>query len=859
MPTRGFLLLTSLTNHRCLIDVMTTRIALLKTVVRVVIGLVCVGVSSHAVSERYYSFQLPEQALPKSLNQVSAQTDTLVLFPYDLVKTHTAPAVHGYLSLQQAVSKLLSGTGLASEITADGALVVSLATSNDGENLMTNKKNLLSAIIAIISGSMVSQTTLAEGENAPAKNLGLEEIVVTAEKRQESLQDVSIAISAFTGSMMRDQGITGIEDLSSMAPGLMVSENGGNVEIAMRGIVTTNFVEAGDSATSFHVDGVYLSRPSSLTGTFFDIERVEILRGPQGTLYGRNANAGNINVITNKPQQEFDADVEVGFGNYSQKSFFGMLNLPISDTLAVRGAVNYLKHDGYIDEAFIEDSYAADEIAARFHALWEPSDDVSLLISADYWKNEGTPSSSVPTPIGGEPKLERRATFSTKTDNDLFGLSAEFNMDFDGFTFTSLTAYRENNRKNYSDSDNNELESQINYANNTQKQISEELRLTSNGEGDLEWVTGLYYLKEEQNIFATFGSLIAPGLGLSFPQPDVLAVSKSIFGQATYHISDTVRVIGGLRYTKDEKSRVGGTYLSFGVDPLDPSYVAKGALLSENLASVGWNKVTWKTGVEWDFGDESMAYLTVGTGFKAGGYFDGVESEDYSVAYDPEEILSWSLGSKNQFYDNRVQVNVEAFLYTYEGFQVSEVDPIPPFGGARGLVTYNADEAEVSGVELETTFLVGEAGMLTGTLALLHSKFNDFEIVRNIDETDPTAVSTVVNYDGNSLPKAPKVTLNVGYNHTWTLNNGAELTGRVSTLLSDDYYLTYENLADEIQGAYAKTDISFSYKPMDKGWHASAYANNITNRLVCSSIGGDPQTCFSNTPRTVGVKFGMNF
>ncbi len=719
------------------------------------------------------------------------------------------------------------------------------------------KKSSISTIPLAVLAFTSSFQLLAQEERS---NQQIEEVVVTAEKRAESLQDVSLAVTAITGDNMREQGITGIEDLASMAPGLMVSENGGNVEVAMRGIVTTNFVESGDSATSFHVDGVYYARPSSLTGTFYDVERVEVLRGPQGTLYGRNANAGNINVISNKPQEEFDAEIEVGVGSYNQRTFYSMLNSPISDTLSTRFAVNYLKRDGYIKEAFIEDSYNADEVAGRAHLLWNPTNEVSLLVSADYWKTQGDPNRNVITPPGGEPILKRTSTFEADIDNELWGLSAELNVDFENVTLTSITAYRENNRSTYVDGDGNNVELEVNLTDLTQEQFSQELRLSSSSDSKLEWVTGLYYLEEQQNIYAVFGSLITTGLGLSFPQPDVQAESWSTFGQATYDLSDTFRVIAGLRYTEDEKSRTGGTYLAFGIDPKDPDFVAQGVLLSENRAAVDWNKVTWKTGIEWDVAEDSMVYLTVGTGFKAGGYFDGVESPDYSVQYDPEEITAWSLGAKNQFFDHRLQLNTEVFYYTYEGFQVSEVDPIPPFGGARGLVTYNADEAEVYGLEIEALYLVGDNGMLSGTFAYLKSDFTDFEILRNVDETDPDAEPVTVNLTGNELSKAPEFTFSLAYSHSWILTNGSELKARVSGNYSDDYFLTYENLEDEEQDSYTKVDISLSYMPADSGLHISAFANNLTDKLVCTSIGGnDEGTCFSNAPRTVGVKAGFSF
>ncbi len=681
-----------------------------------------------------------------------------------------------------------------------------------------------------------------------------------------------MAVSAITGDSLREQGITGVEDLSALAPTLVISEVGANIEVSLRGIVTTNFVEAGDPATAFHVDGVYYARPSSLTGTFYDIERVEVLRGPQGTLYGRNANAGNINVITNKPQNELDAEIEVGFGNYSEKTLYGMLNMPVGDTLSARFAVNYLDTEGYIDEAFVEDAGSADDIAFRTHLLWEPTDATSLLISGDYWKTEGYPSTAVPISTGivatGEPELDRFSTVSPDIENELWGLSAELNIDFDGFTLTSITGYRENNRDSYLDGDGRvdgsgvDTEQQINAAVVSQDQFSQEIRLTSSGEGDLEWLLGAYYLEEHQEIFATFGSLIAPGLGLTFPQPDTNAKSWSGFGQGTYHLTDTVRLTAGLRYSDEQKDRTGGTYLAFGVDPKDPSFVAEGLLLSQNIADVSWSKTTWKTGVEWDVASDSMIYLTVGTGFKAGGYFDGVQSETFDVSYAPEEILAWALGAKNTFFERRLQLNVEAFLYDYEGYQVSFVDPIPPFGGAVGLVTYNANEAEIYGLETELIYLVGNNGTLTASLSYLSTEFTDFEIERNVDQSVEGQVSQVEIASGNELPKAPERTASLAYSHSWTLAGERELTARVSATYTDDYYLFYNNLSKDVQDSYVKTDLSLSYQPVDDGWYVRGFVNNVTDELVCTAgdVGNvDAGFCFANKPRTYGVKVGIKF
>ena len=721
-----------------------------------------------------------------------------------------------------------------------------------GRSSVLQKSLLASAISSCLAMPATAQQTL-------------EEVIVTSNKRPESLQDVSIAVTAITGENMRNQGITGIEDLANLAPAFLVSEDGGNVQVSLRGVVTTNFVESGDPATAFHVDEIYYARPSSLTGTFYDIERVELLRGPQGTLYGRNANAGSLNVITNKPVQEFDGEFELGIGDYNQRTFYGMVNSPVTQTFATRFAVNYLKRDGYVDERFIEDSTSADEIAGRAQFLWEPSDSFSWLVAADYWESQGRPSNQVPVGDDGDPVLERFADFQDEFDLKLWGIGSTINFDLsDSLTLTSVTGYRENTRNILADGDDDDLGvgDAIQLTDNTQDQFSQELRLTSDSDGPFNWITGLYYLKEEQSIYAIFGGLITSGLGLHFPQPEAKAEAKAVFADGTLDLSDKVRLLAGLRYTDESKSRTGGTYLAFGIDPRDESFNERGVLLSENIADISWDATTWKLGAEWDVADESMLYLTVGTGFKAGGYFDGVQSPETSVSYDPEEILAWSFGSKNKLWDNRAQVNFEAFHYSYEGYQVSEVDPIPPFGGARGLVTYNADEAEIFGFEVDAMFVLGEGGQLTTTLGYLETEFTDFEIERNVDITDPNAEPGFLDATGNELPRAPELTFSTSYQHTWTLDSGAEITGRVSGKYVADYFLSYENDAAEFQESHSIFDMFVSYRPADNGWYLNAFVNNISDKLICTAPGtvtGDTRTCIASTPRTVGLKVGFNF
>jgi iron complex outermembrane receptor protein len=686
-------------------------------------------------------------------------------------------------------------------------------------------------------------------------NFMLEEVLVTAQKRSTSIQETPIAITAFTGEILANGVVTDASDLNGRVPNLHIAKGGSNVEIAIRGINSTNNVEAGDPAVAFHVDGIYLGRPIAAGAIFYDLERVEVLNGPQGTLYGRNATAGSINVITQKPAQEFEANLELNLGNYDRIYTQGMINVPVTDQFQVRAAFFTDERDGYYEAVHIEtgeplaEGDSADDKGFRLHGLYRPTENLSLLISADYLSKEGTPPYQRDLPVVGD-VFDVTTTGSGYSDIEDNGIKFELNWDLDFANLTYLAASRETSLKTSGAAAGQSIFLGATLSvDNAIEQVSHELRLASTGEGALQWIGGAYYFKEEQDILFVLADLLElapppfPRGDLTFEQPEVDATSTAVFGQVDYSFAQDFRFSAGLRYTLDEKSRIGSSIV--GITELD-------VILQEvpNIADADWDSTNWKLGLDWFVREDSMLYLSVGTGYKAGGYFDGIAPNDY----DEENVLSWEIGSKNQFMDNRLQLNLAAFYYDYEDFQVTQTEPLAGLpGGAQGSVTRNAGEADVYGAELSAQFLATAYDRFNLQLSYLNSEFTDFELY------DP--INDVTNdYSGNELNKAPSWTATLGYQREWALEGNGSVKAGGLVYFMDDHYLTFRNEDISEQEAYTKVDLNLTYTSAQGSWFVSAYGKNVTDEdvMVSLSLIGVATAGFA-APRTYGVRAGYNW
>ncbi len=456
------------------------------------------------------------------------------------------------------------------------------------------------SVLAMAAPAMAQETAPAESEVSETKG---EEIIVTADRRVQSLQDYAGTAAVFQGDDLRARGIQDITDFNDELPGLTVANNGGNVEIWIRGVGSSNNTELGDPAAAFHYDGVYVPRPSGIGSAFFDIERVEVNIGPQGTLRGRNAMAGSVNAIAWKPGIGiWDSELEVAYGNYDHAEFRGMINVPIGNNAAFRFAGMYLKHDSYYNNVGpiqnIDVAEAEDNKAFRAQLLWEPSDRLSVLLAGDYIHEEGTgyTGTNYANPLGNgilpkdikNPRDVIANAFTPILDNKHWGVRATVAYEADPFTVEFTSSYRDlvadydattpltpfypgvmdnlADRTDYYTGDpvdpdivlNEVFDNWSRFQSITDSEsYFNELRIF-NSDGPFIWSLGGMYFKENQRAF--LGSTGDRGLffqGIEFVMPDVNAESWALYGDATWEVNDRFRVTGGIRYTDDQKSRRG--------------------------------------------------------------------------------------------------------------------------------------------------------------------------------------------------------------------------------------------------------------------------------------------------------------
>jgi iron complex outermembrane receptor protein len=729
-------------------------------------------------------------------------------------------------------------------------------------------RTMLFASAAIAAIGLHAPTAYAQQAE---QTLQLDEVVVTAQRRSENLQKTPLTISAVTGEKLESQGIKTVVDLANQVPALQITSSGGGAaQIFLRGIGSTNTTEVGDPAVAYHIDGIYIARSTSVGALFYDIDRVEVLRGPQGTLYGRNATAGAINVITKQPKFDYEANGTIDVGNYGAITTSGMVNVPVSETLAVRAAFQQSRHDGYVvalnkgPGTGGNDRYDQDDKSARVQLLWKPSDVLSVRLSTDYLHQGGAGGGDGTygtTRVTGDPWTCNCAT-NIYRNNKFYSFGGEANWDLGFATLTYLTGF---NFSRLDRSGENASTGAPSYFKGKDHTWSHELRLGGRT-GDLTWVAGLYRFTEDNNV--DFRVFLATNSYLSFIQPEVTAKSWAAFGQGTYAVTDRLRLTAGLRYTEDQKARNGGTFLTNSAGAITSTVVL-------NVADAKWDALNWKVGADFDLTDSSMLYANAATGYKAGGYFDGVGANTYA----PEKITSYEAGVKNRFLDNRLQLNASAFLYDYQDFQVSAVGVI---AGQNATVTLNADKAKVYGLEFETNLVITENDRLDASLGWLHAEYTDFVLPLGDAFANNNANATMAacytanfaaaaprstNFSGCRMARTPEWTLNVGYQHTWNLESGAKLTGRISSHYETGKNLEYHGFAQNKQDAFTKTDLNLTYASSDDRWSLQGYVRNLEDENVRTASSPNATTGLATNgnaefyapPRTYGVRLGVTF
>ena len=772
----------------------------------------------------------------------------------------------------------------------------------------------------------------------PPSDVGIQDIVVTAQRTEQSAQKAPIAISVVQPQALIRENIVRSEDLSRAVPALVAANNGGaNTSFFLRGVGNFTGNSYSDPAIAFNYDGVYIGRPSNTQGLFYDLQRVEVLKGPQGTLYGRNATGGAINVIPNRPViGETTADVQASYGNYNAVQAQGAINLPVGNNSAFRLSATESRHDGYQSDGTSNQRIWG--LRAQFLADLTP--DLTTRLAVDYAHDGGTgegayqygstyfngtgysfaPSGLSPRTGLSDPRSEAYlqkqfvqqvgrfseplGTYPSLNDG-FWGITDETRWKTSAGTLTVQAAYREGNINAQSNSG----DFRDFLTGEHDKQYSLEARFAGKV-GSFDYLVGAYYFDEKIKAHLALNQLDLT----SFQDYTTGTNSKAAFGRLAWHVTPKLTLTAAGRYTHDRKNfdGVSDNYILFCGNggppnscpnlPLEP-FVNTGAelanfyqlqgvpvspvplgilgLLPPNTpsvlqatipisnASTTTGKFTYRVAADWQIAAQSLLYASYETGFHGGGFSfaQGLDS------YKPETLDALTVGSKNRFFDRRLQLNVEAFYWKYKDQQFSQFGY--DLGNPPSLVFYtsNVGRSTIKGVDVDMEFLATPTTRLSGSVQFLDTKYNQFISYAPNQGIPPNTACpyTPVSFNGNASfaidcsgrPgfNAPRWSFNADIEQTITIGD-YRIVAQGGTRYRGDYFVAATYQPWLLSKAAFQSDASITLSPQTERWFISAFINNIADkrRIVLATTNAvNALAAITTDPRTFGIRIGARF
>lgn len=745
---------------------------------------------------------------------------------------------------------------------------------NKGKSSM-NKRKILASTIALMMSVGAGTAVLAQddpdstGPDNSESSWPLEEIIVTATKRSKNLQEVPISISAFSGDQIESLRSSNLEDLSGFVPNLVIvpSTERNESEVTLRGFGKGVSRSSGQSV-GLYVDGVYVSSATALNIAMMDVESVEVLKGPQGTLFGRDTIGGAISVTTRVPDNEFSGHVEAEIGNLGHYGIQGGVDLPIvDDVLAMRASFQKNVYDGYIRNEYNGwEKGSEDTASGRIQLFYTPADNFSARLVYTHIESDNRPNSTGEAVTGQYSDLTRytvNVDSEERAEQDADALSLSMIYDFDsGFSFTSITAWSEVEDFYTADTDFTPMPYfQEDYLGNT-KEWSQELRLTSPEYGKFSYIAGAYYLKAENNlddVYPIMGEdlLLFYGVPKEYIPPDVLDGQKRDFASESlafyihgdYHATDKLTIFGGVRQTTDEKQvdyAFFGETLSLLLDtePLEVERDTKDTPL------------TWTIGASYTFSKDVMGYTSVATGYRSSTFKDYFVSQDDLDAdsgffTEPEYATNYEVGLKLAAFENRLRTNVSVFYMDYTDIQASIA--VPPMEFIRTLT--NAASATVKGFEIDVIAAPIEQLLISASIGYVEGVYDDF------------LPSPGVDYSGEDIGGAPAWTSSITADYDFNTDRGEVI-----------FHLDYNYRSELIVGpnfdsvgvfrelsGYGLLGAWVGYED-NAGWNVRLWAKNILESDDVVNIdnwnsGGplETDTFIYEKPRTYGVTAGYRF
>ena len=767
-----------------------------------------------------------------------------------------------------------------------------------------------SALVLMAPGAALAQASAGSSAQSPAAVNTPEEpqsafgdVVVTAQRRAERLQDVPLSVTAVTADDLNRSRITDASRLQLQTPGLTWQQQGADSFPAIRGVRTQLVDSKTDPVIGFYLDGIYQSRTQQQSIPLFDVARVEVQRGPQGTLYGRNTFGGNISVVTQEPTKELSAGGSVSIGNYSLKQGDAFVNLPLNDWLSARVAGYHSNHNGYVRSTVNRYITLADEDqnAVRGSLLATPTPELRVLLHGGWWgrfdrggsaygyKTVGTlinPATGTRSitgqPYAVNPSVRNGSFFINGIDQGVPVTGGPYENQFDyqpfervhqkyidgdvsydlgGVAVRSITGYTQFRSNRSGDIDQTGvvfpaagvasgfLGSGIQAADTHVRSLSQELQLSSNhAEDPFQWIVGGYLFHDHVREFYK-QVYTAPTATARSSQAltDLSTHSYAAYGQATYAIvPDRLKLIAGIRYSDETKE---ATITNFTGAPGSFSFDTRTAAVGGGRVHYG--RVTYKGGAEFNVTRDNLLYATVSTGFESGGLNNNSSNALVPASYAPQKVMAYEVGSKNKFMNGELFVNVSAFYNDYNDLQITILDQ------TTNLSYYaNAGAARSYGVEAEvkTNFYRNLHVNATAT-------FTDAKFTRYV-RPNPFGNTVLVNLAGNRIPVTPKFKGTVSAYYDADLNGQGTLTPHVDVLYSTHYYSTDYNLVLDRQNQYATLDASLRYTLPNERVYVEGFGSNLTQKAVIysSTLGSTARVQNSySPPRTYGVRVGARF
>lgn len=819
--------------------------------------------------------------------------------------------------------------------------------------MVTTRQRLLGACGAasVLIAAGAGAPALAQSADAGAREA--EVVVVTAQRRDQDIQSVPVSVTAISSEALAERNIVDIGKLSVITPGFTYGRSGIDSRPAMRGVRTENVGVNGDTTIGYFIDGIYQSRAAQASAAFVDVSRVEVQRGPQGTLYGRNTFGGNISVITNQPDPSgFDFGFNAELGSFESVKADGFVNVPIGELGAFRISAAAHKSDGFVENVFNAgaDLFDNDMRYVRAALLLEPTENLSITLRADTLNQSGNGGSAFgykligsyydlalgapvfnstpfilntrpnnrdgvddnPNIAGiqdlGVPIFAPKDPFRIDQDLQTFldlnrdGLGADISWDVGPVTLRSITGKVDFKTARSSDTDFSRNTLGIDYQLTASESLSQEFQVLSRHEGPFQYVLGVYYFEDDlRGVFINQqlppvinGVLVNGGVpfGGSF-YDDQIARTESIayYGQFDFSVTDKLTLTAGIRQTEDDKSfRVNrpatqsaanavGVIIAnpvpFDFDP------GPGVQLQLNRT---FEKTTWRLGAQYDLTDTNFLYGSVATGFRSGGF--NTQTAAAAQFFAPEEVTAYEIGSKNQFFDRALTLNVAAFFNKYEDLQEQRQVPV---GATTASIIFNAAEAEAFGLEVEAVWAPTDVWSIGGTLSLLNAEYTNFTgapipggfsnpitgpgvfnaalaprglrcgvVPGSVTAGTPNGVLGC-DLSGNKIPYSPEYSGTVYGSYSFDLGRFGTLTPFASVSFAGESYGQAFNTQLEKTDAYARLDASVEWAPSDR-LSVRVFVDNATDEVILNRAvygGGGVVQGSWQPPRTWGARISV--